>query len=65
MSVCTVEANLKKCTCTYPCEKRGKCCACIAYHRAHGELPACYFNAEYEKTYDRSIANYLRMKGRS
>ncbi len=46
--------------CTYePCPRKGVCCECIAYHRRNGELPACYFSKEKEKTYDRSIRNYL------
>lgn len=58
---CSVSLNLSKCNCTYPCSKKGRCCDCIAYHRSLNQLPACYFNAAYEKTYDRSIDNYLRM----
>ena len=59
---CTQSKNLKLCTCTYePCERKGKCCECILYHRRQGELPGCFFNKEYERTYDRSIANFLRM----
>jgi hypothetical protein len=27
-----------------------------------GELPACYFTPEVERTYDRSIARFLRSK---
>lgn len=54
--------NLSKCTCTYePCTRKGMCCECIAYHRALGELPACYFTYEQEKTYDRSIAYFVEM----
>ena len=54
------------CKCTYvdsegkPCPRRGQCCACIAHHRKAGELPACYFTPEQEKTYDRSIDHYVR-----
>ena len=59
---CNLDRNLKGCNCTYSCDKKGKCCQCIAYHRAHGELPACYFTPEAEKTYDRSIENYLRRR---
>lgn len=58
------EANMKSCNCTYPCSKKGKCCECVAYHRAAGELPACYFSKEAEKTYDRSVENWLRSRGR-
>ncbi len=51
---CRKERNLKGCNCTYPCEKKGICCDCIAYHRSRGEFPACFFSKEGEKTYDRS-----------
>jgi len=55
---CKKERNLKEhCNCTYPCEKKGICCECIAYHRKRNELPACYFSKEKEATYDRSISN--------
>ena len=27
----------------------------------NGELPACFFTKEAERTYDRSIANFIRM----
>ncbi len=60
---CTAQKNKAHCNCTYSCERKGKCCLCLAHHRDNGELPACYFNAEYERTCDRSIENYLRMKG--
>ena len=51
------------CTCTYPCENHGKCCACVAYHRQSGEFPACFFSKSAEKTYDRSFTALLRDKG--
>jgi len=51
------EKNLKHCNCTYPCDKKGICCKCIAYHRSRNELPGCYFSKEKEATYDRSIEN--------
>lgn len=53
-----------KCNCTYPCSRKGRCCECIQYHRQMGELPACYFSREGERTYDRSIENYLRDRNR-
>jgi hypothetical protein len=50
------------CNCTYsPCENKGHCCQCIAYHRKSNELPACFFDSKTEKTYDRSVENYMRM----
>jgi hypothetical protein len=59
-----LEANREKCTCTYSCEKRGNCCACVAYHRGRNELPGCFFTTAGEATYDRSIANFIRDRGR-
>ena len=54
-----LEANLAQCTCTYsPCEKHGLCCQCVAYHRKMRQIPGCFFNAEAERTYDRSYAKF-------
>ena len=55
------ESNARNCNCTYPCSRKGMCCECIAYHRRRGELPACYFGTDAEKTYDRSIENFVRL----
>ncbi|HUV55218.1 MAG TPA: hypothetical protein VMW03_08450 [Candidatus Krumholzibacteriaceae bacterium] len=36
------EGNLDNCACTnMECERRGMCCACVANHRSHGNLPVC------------------------
>jgi hypothetical protein len=59
---CKKQSSLKNCNCTYPCDKNGICCECIAYHRKRKELPACYFDEETEKTYDRSIKRFLKQK---
>ncbi|RJS76878.1 hypothetical protein CW712_00485 [Candidatus Bathyarchaeota archaeon] len=56
-----IEVNLKDCPCTYPCSIKGKCCECIRNHRSHGELPACFFPPEVERTYDRSIRRFLSL----
>jgi len=57
---CKKEANLQRCNCTYePCSRKGMCCECVAYHRALGELPACYFSATTERSYDRSIRRFV------
>jgi hypothetical protein len=63
MSECpNKEKNLQHCNCTYePCSRKGICCECLAYHRRNKELPACYFPAEVEKTYDRSLARFLQI----
>ncbi|NQT95940.1 MAG: hypothetical protein HQ572_05760 [Candidatus Omnitrophica bacterium] len=58
---CKKTNNLKICNCSYePCSRKGTCCECIAYHKNNGELPACYFPDNIEKTYDRSIENFIR-----
>lgn len=54
--------NIANCNCSYsPCLRKGSCCECLLYHRKNNELPACYFAPEIEKTYDRSITNFVRM----
>ncbi|MDD3777287.1 MAG: DUF6485 family protein [Actinomycetota bacterium] len=59
---CRKEQNLKICNCSYePCPRKGICCQCIEYHRNMGELPACYFGPEAEKTYDRSIQHFIKL----
>jgi hypothetical protein len=62
MRSCSIEANRKACNCTYACSRKGICCECLAYHRSSGELPACYFSKEAERSYDRSIEYYLRTR---
>lgn len=55
--------NLEKCNCSYTgCARQGLCCECISYHRAKGQLPACYFPPEGEKTYNRSIAHFIQIQ---
>ena len=54
--------NLTICNCSYdPCERKGTCCECLHYHRTKGQLPACYFSPEVEKTYDRSIRKFIEI----
>ena len=63
MADCANKAkNMKHCNCSYTaCDKTGVCCECVAYHRSRGELPACYFSDQAERTYDRSIENFVRL----
>jgi len=61
MVECNIDENKLRCNCTYPCSKKGMCCECILYHRNRGELPACYFTDDTEKTYDRTIENFIRV----
>jgi hypothetical protein len=57
---CQRKKNLKTCPCTYDCKLKGLCCECIREHRKSDELPACYFSSIAEKTYDRSIKNFIK-----
>ncbi len=60
MVECHKEQNLGMCNCTYePCPRKGICCECIVYHKRSGELPACFFPDDVEKTYDRTIERYI------
>ena len=61
MRSCTVDQNKAMCNCTYPCARQGICCECLASHRSHGELPACYFPDDIESGYDRSISNFIKV----
>jgi hypothetical protein len=61
MTDCNIKANTEKCSCTYePCSRKGKCCECVTYHRQQRELPGCFFPAEVERTYDRSIERFIK-----
>jgi len=61
MRECKIEANMRKCTCTYePCSRKGICCECVQYHLRNGELPGCFFPPEVERTFDRSIARFVK-----
>lgn len=60
---CRKEENLKTCGCSYPgCPRKGLCCECIRHHREKHEMPGCLFSAEAEKTFDRSIANFIKSR---
>lgn len=61
MVECMVKENKMVCNCTYSCNRKGMCCECLKYHRSHHELPACFFSNTDEKTYDRSIENFIRL----
>ena len=57
---CKIEQNKKHCTCTYmSCSRRGICCECVTYHREQDQIPGCFFPPEAEKSYDRSIKNFV------
>ncbi|MGB2630940.1 MAG: DUF6485 family protein [Candidatus Omnitrophota bacterium] len=61
MGECKINANKKKCNCTYePCSRKGVCCDCLQYHLGMGEFPACLFPDDVERTFDRSIENFVK-----
>lgn len=62
MDKCRSPQNLERCNCTWdPCPRKGVCCECLAYHWSNQELPACFFPAAVEKTYDRSLRRFLAL----
>jgi hypothetical protein len=64
MSGCSNQKNAVVCSCSYPsCSRHGRCCECVAYHRASGEIPGCFFSAAAERTYDRSIEAFIKDRG--
>ena len=59
---CRIKDNMGFCNCTWEtCPRKGKCCECIVYHRKAGELPACLFPKEVERTFDRSIRRFVAL----
>ncbi|CCO24590.1 DUF6485 family protein [Maridesulfovibrio hydrothermalis] len=57
------EGNKKDCPCTYTnCTRHGACCECVKYHRGKDQLPACFFTAEEEKTYNRNIDYFIECR---
>jgi len=57
---CNIDKNMESCNCTYePCSRKGICCECIRYHWRMGELPACFFPDDVEKTFDRTIEKFI------
>lgn len=62
---CKRDENKINCTCTYTsCSNRGVCCDCVRFHRENGEIPGCFFPASAERTYDRSVENFVRVMSR-
>ena len=58
---CKNERNMSFCNCTFSCSKKGNCCDCLKYHRSLGELPACYFPNDAERSGNRSVDNFIRI----
>lgn len=60
---CKQEQNRENCPCSYPdCPRKGICCDCVDHHRRKGEIPACFFPADFEAetTNDRSVDNFIK-----
>ena len=63
MRNCNIDKNRSDCNCTYePCPRKGICCECLSYHSESGELPACFFPPEVERTYDRSVERFISVQ---
>ena len=59
---CKKSRNLDFCNCSYPgCSKKGVCCDCLSYHLRIGQLPACCFPEDSEKTYDRTFEKFAEL----
>ena len=57
---CKKDENKIDCICTATtCSKRGVCCDCVRYHRDRGEIPGCFFTPAAERTWDRTIENFM------
>lgn len=61
---CKKTRNMSQCNCSYePCPRKGVCCECLSYHQRAGELPACFFPDDVERTYDRGIDTFIKVYG--
>jgi len=56
------KTNQARCTCSYAgCSRHAVCCECLHSHWANKELPGCLFPPDAEKTYDRSLAHFIKV----
>jgi hypothetical protein len=59
---CKQDRNMKNCNCSYePCSRKGVCCDCVSYHLKIRQIPACFFPADAERSYDRSFEHFARL----
>ncbi|MFW9782857.1 MAG: DUF6485 family protein [Candidatus Heimdallarchaeota archaeon] len=61
---CNQKDRRKICSCTYDCQRRGKCCECIEYHLKMNQLPGCAFakiSKEAEQSYNRGFEYFARL----
>lgn len=58
---CLKNKNLEHCNCTYSsCPYTGMCCDCMARHLTKRQLPACFFSAEAEQSFNRSFEHFAK-----
>jgi len=62
MKTCLQDENKNTCNCTYPVQEKVYV-ANVSNIISKVVNAACYFNKEFEKTYNRSLSNYLQMLG--
>ncbi len=64
---CSRTSNLgqdAQCKCTFTdCDKWGKCCSCVLFHRTHGGVPGCFFTEEAEKAGIRDVDYFIQHIG--
>jgi hypothetical protein len=59
---CKKLKNEKNCPCSYDgCSRKGVCCDCVTYHRTRNEIPGCFFPIDAERSWDRSIKNFINI----
>lgn len=60
---CKKSENINNnCNCSYQgCPRKGICCECIKYHLRSRQLPACCFDSESERTYNRSFEYFAEL----
>ena len=60
---CGSRKNMAGCNCSYnPCSRKGRCCECLQYHLKMDEVPACFFDENTERTYDRSVERFIQSR---
>ena len=61
---CRLQENLLDCTCgNADCPRKGRCCECVARHRARNQLPGCLMPEEL-RDHSRSAEDLARFYAR-
>jgi hypothetical protein len=64
MTDCNQDERKRSCTCTYDCQRRGKCCECLEYHLSKNQLPGCAFakiSKAAERSYNRDMKYFAKL----